>query len=90
MSESEPLMRDEWQRLTELLAMPAREMPPQPRQLGQEITDFNRELCARLRHADSDLDTTDWHTRLTEHLHATVREKLQIANPRFLERETNL
>jgi hypothetical protein len=90
LNESEPLMRAEWQRLTELLAQPAREIPEHPQQLRREITDFNRELCARLRAAPPDLDATAWHAQLTQHLHATTREKLQIANPRFLERENQL
>ncbi len=88
LTESEPLLRAEWSRLVELLEQPYLELPGQSQQLRQAIEGFNRELCHSLRHDDPRLDNPQWQAQLTEHLQTTVREKLQIANPRFLERET--
>ncbi len=85
MHEAEPLMQAEWQRLADFFDQSAAKMPSHPDQLGQTIDDFNRTLCRRLRTGDTGDD--EWSRQLADHLYQTTIEKLQIANPRFLERE---
>ncbi len=86
LTESEPLMRAEWQRLVTLFEQPDLEVPGSSGELRAAIESFNREICRQLRH-DTQPESEEWQTKLVEHLQTTVREKLQIANPRFLERE---
>lgn len=85
LNESEPLLRAEWQRLARLFGQAQTEVPDHPFQLRQSIEDYNRELCSQIRAGRA--DSGEWSERLVAHLQATVYEKLQIANPRFLERE---
>lgn len=88
LTQSEPLLKTEWQRLAKLFAHSNFEQPGSPQELKKAIEGFNQKLCQQLRH-DSGLEqeNEEWQARLVEHLQTTVREKLQIANPRFLERE---
>jgi hypothetical protein len=79
----EPLLRDEWQRLTELTGQSGAVTPVHPDKLAQEVKAMNQELCARLRASDNEEDAR-WQANLMEHLQATTLEKLQIANPRLV------
>ncbi len=87
-TESEPLLRAEWQRLQLLLGQAATEMPTHPDQLKQEVLAMNQTLCERVRAGEADSEGS-WQLALFDHLQATVKEKLLIANPRFLERASS-
>lgn len=79
---SEPLLRNEWQRLVGLTGQTGQAIPAHPDALRQEVEALNREICARLRDEDAGEDAR-WQASLFEHLQATTLEKLQIANPRL-------
>jgi hypothetical protein len=86
--ESEPLLRAEWQRLQLLTGQDSTEIPTHPDQLMQEVLGMNQLLCDRIRSGEADSEGS-WQLSLFAHLQATVKEKLIIANPRFLERATS-
>jgi hypothetical protein len=86
-TESEPLLRAEWLRLQLLLGQGVTEIPTHPDQLRQEVLDLNQALSNRIRAGEADSEDA-WQATLLEHLQTTVREKLIVANPRFLERAT--
>lgn len=80
-------IRAEWQRLAALLGQPADDPPHRTEDLHAEVTALSRALCARIRAGEA--DEGDWHAAVLTHALASVREKLQIANPRFLQRVDN-
>ena len=85
LKDSEPLLQAEWQRLTALSDQPDVSQPCHPEELRAAIQSYNQELCARIRQGEADQEQNDWTEQLVAHLEATVAEKLQIANPRFLQ-----
>jgi len=88
-AEGEPLMRAEWARLTELLNGETEPQPPvHPAELYQATAALTHDLSNRIRAGEAD-SGAGWE-RIMAHLEKTTREKLQIANPRFLERDSQL
>jgi hypothetical protein len=77
-----PLL-SEWQRLVALLDQPGHEPPSRAEELYTAVETLNYELCARIRAGEADVST--WHDAVFTHVQATVTEKLQITNPRFLQ-----
>jgi hypothetical protein len=77
-----PLL-SEWQRLVVLLDRPEREPPSRAEELHIAVETLNRELCARIRAGEADVGP--WHDAVFTHVQRTVAEKLEIANPRFLQ-----
>lgn len=68
----------EWSRLN-LLGDP-QPLPESDEALEQALQTRNQALCAAIRAGDHDTDTA-----LFEHLKATAREQLAVANPKFLQ-----
>jgi hypothetical protein len=74
----------EWRRLDALLGpMP---QPADAAALREAIGARTDELCARIR--DGEADAGPFRRAVLEHVRATVREKLAIANPKQLHPET--
>lgn len=73
------LIRTEWHRLNALMGddAPGENLPA-------EIDIMTRALCARIRQGDADRGT--FRDAVFSHVAQTVIEKLQVANPKFLER----
>ncbi len=71
------LMRAEWHRLDALMGDDA---PGE--NFAQEIDVMTRALCVRIRAGQA--DAGEFHKRVFAHVEQTVKEKLQIANPRYL------
>lgn len=71
----------EWQRLDALLqdALP---LPGDPADRRRALRARTEALCARIR--DGDADGGPFRDAVRAHLAATVREKLEIANPKLL------
>ncbi|MGH7895508.1 MAG: DUF6285 domain-containing protein [Candidatus Binatia bacterium] len=75
---------DEWQRLTTLTSRAAGGEPPAgAAALRTAVAELNAELAARVRAGDADGEP--FRRAVLAHLHATVEEKLRIANPAYLE-----
>lgn len=85
LKDSDPLLQAEWQRLTALSGQTEASPPCHPQELEAAIQSYNQELCARIRQGEADQEQSGWTEQLVAHLEATVAEKLQIANPRFLQ-----
>jgi len=73
----------EWRGLDGLLG-PA-PMPPGRRELRAALDTRNQELCERIRRGEIDAEGTA-RDRLLDHLRETVREKLEVSDPRLLAR----
>lgn len=79
-------LRDEWQRLVQLLNKPAVDPPGSSEELRKQLAAFSRELCDRVRAGEADDEPL--FGQVLAHAEATVMDKLRIANPRYLERST--
>ena len=77
-------LRAEWTALAALLGQPAADPPCGEAALGETVGMLNRALCARIRAGDA--DSGPWADAVFAHTQALVIAKLQIANPRYLER----
>jgi hypothetical protein len=77
-------LRAEWAQLAALLGRPADTPPPGDAELRAAVTALNQELCARIRAGEA--DAGPWAAAVVAHTEAIVIAKLQIANPRYLER----
>ncbi len=75
------LMQAEWHRLNALMGEDA---PGQD--LRAEINVMTRALCVQIRAGDADAGA--FHDAVMAHARQTVIEKLQIANPRFLAKQS--
>jgi hypothetical protein len=76
---------DEWRRLSRLHGQSDPEPPPTDDDgLRRGLLALNRELCLRIRAGEADEGA--WHDQVFAHVEATVIGKLEIANPRYLER----
>lgn len=73
-------LHSEWRRLDELLG--ATEPPATFRELRTALRDRNEQLCTAIR--EGGFDDQSRRSHLLAHLHATVREKLSITNPRYV------
>lgn len=73
------LTQTEWHRLNALMGEDA---PGQD--LRAEIDVMTRALCVKIRAGDADSGT--FHDAAVAHIRQTVTEKLQVSNPKFLER----
>jgi hypothetical protein len=73
------LAQAEWHRLNALMGDDA---PGED--LRAEIDVMTRALCARIRAGQA--DEGEFHDAVFAHVEQTVMEKLQVANPKFLER----
>lgn len=73
----------EWRRLAALLGRSGSPPPAHGRQ-AQEIAEMNKTLCRQIAAGAYD-DPQAW-AALLEHCRQTAREKLAVANPKFLER----
>jgi hypothetical protein len=73
------LMRAEWHRLNALMGDDA---PGE--NYAQEVDVMNRALCVRIRAGE--VDGGKIHQDIVAHVKQTVMEKLQVANPKYLER----
>lgn len=81
------LTQTEWHRLNALMgddpsAMLRAGAPAE--NLAQEIDVMTRALCVRIRAGEA--DDSEFHDAVFAHARQTVIEKLQIANPKYLER----
>jgi len=73
----------EWQRLDALLGgVPA---PAGSAELRAALVARTEQLCERIRRGDADAEP--FRTAVLEHVRATVREKLAVANPKLLAAE---
>jgi hypothetical protein len=72
----------EWSRLNQLL--PAIERPVSQAELRGAIRQRTEELCQRIRRGDA--DAGPYRDQVLAHLRETVREKLQVSNPQWLNR----
>lgn len=79
MEQGDALLHAEWERLHKLL-----DFPSAGKDVCGEIEQMTRELCRRIRAGEA--DEGPWHDAVMAHVTQTVIEKLQIANPRYLER----
>jgi hypothetical protein len=77
------LLRTEWQRLAVLTNEPDA-APANSNALREGLQRRSQDLCKRIRAGEA--DDGPWAEAVFAHAQATVIEKLQIANPRFLER----
>lgn len=76
-------LRDEWRSLAALLGH--HEPPPAAvAELRTGLDALGRELCARIRAGDA--DSGPWAEAAHAYAESAVTARLQIANPRFLER----
>lgn len=73
-------LQAEWRRLDQLEGE-ARSIPASPTEAQAALRVRNAALCARIRAGAYDEDSA----ALFAHLQATVREALEIANPKFLQ-----
>src|SRR5438105_3922879 len=76
---SDALTQAEWQRLDALMGYDA---PGE--NLAEEIEVMTRAVCARIRQGQADEGA--FHDAVLAHVEQTVREKLRVANPKYLER----
>jgi hypothetical protein len=80
-SEEEQLA-DEWERLDALL--PSKERPSAREALKQAIRQRTEELCQRIRQGEA--DAGPYHEQVLAHVRESVREKLIVSNPGWIER----
>ncbi len=80
----DPPLLAEWQGLAALLGQDFNAVPPRSAELQAAITAANKELCARIRAGA--MDSEPLATSLNDHLLTTAISRLQIANPRYLQR----
>lgn len=80
-------LRAEYDRLALLLGShePA---PTERHSLREVIRAHTRELCERI--ANGKADEGNWRKAVLAHARATIREKLEVANPRYLEADDRL
>lgn len=76
-------LREEWWRLTALLAVPVDD-PPAGEALRDAVRELSAELCARIRAGAFD-DPPDFE-RALDHARDSTLEKIRIANPAYLKR----
>jgi hypothetical protein len=81
LSDGERVLRDEWQRLVELLGMAAGESPHDGTALRTAVCALNDDLAARIRGGEADAEP--WRSRVVAHLRITADDRLAIANPRY-------
>jgi hypothetical protein len=72
----------EWERLDALL--PLEERPTTRVGLREGIRQRTEELCQRIRQGDA--DTGPYRDQVLAHVRETVREKLLVSNPQWLNR----
>ncbi len=80
-------LRAEAERLAGLLGA-AETLAPDRSSRRDAIRRLTVDLCRRIRNGDA--DTGDWRTAVLAHTRATVREKLAVANPKYLEGDDRL
>ena len=73
----------EWQRLDALLGPAA--LPEDRTVLRERLRSRTEDLCDRIRSGAA--DDGPWRSAVLEHVRATVREKLAVANPKLLATE---
>ena len=72
----------EWQALSRLLGDPAGEPPARLDALRAAVRAKSEELAERIRRGDADAEP--FASALRAHVREVVREKLRVANPRYL------
>ncbi len=77
-------LRNEWQRLNALVGDSASESPCSERELRDQVHAMTRVLSQQIRAGEAEDEAR--YGEVLKHVEATVIEKLQIANPRYLER----
>lgn len=77
--EGDASLRAEWERLVTMLGADA---PGE--NIREEVDTMERALCAEIRAGRADAGA--FRNEVLAHVEQTVKEKLQIANPRYLER----
>ena len=80
----EDALAAEWRGLAPLLGHAGAEPPPGREALRAAVRTWTQELCERIRRGDADTDPLA--TAVRAHVHATVRAKLEVANPDYLAR----
>ncbi len=73
-------LRDRHARLCELLGA-SQPAPSEIGELSDAVERLERELCDRIRAGEA--DRSPWRERVVEHLRASVRERLAVANPTY-------
>lgn len=79
LTSGDALLQVEWHRLNALMGEDA---PGQD--VAQEVGVMTRALCVRIRAGDADGGA--FHDAVLAHVEHTVLEKLQVSNPKYLER----
>jgi hypothetical protein len=72
----------EWERLNQLL--PPMERPTSQSELRKAIQQRTRDLCQRIRHGDA--DAGPYRQQVLAHVRESVREKLLVNNPQWINR----
>jgi hypothetical protein len=80
-------LRAEYDRLAKLLAS-SEPVPSEREPLRKAIREQTKRLGERI--AAGEADAGDWRKAVLAHARATVREKLEVANPRYLEGDDKL
>ena len=78
----EEALAAEWRRLGTLLDHPTGEAPAGRAALAATVRSFTAELAERIRRGEA--DAGPFAAAVRAHVRETVREKLRVANPRFL------
>ena len=74
-------LRQEWERLQQVLAMA--EAPPADRpELRRQLRQRTETLCERIRRGEA--DAGPWRAAVFAHVRQTVEDKLRVANPKYL------
>lgn len=82
--ENEPAhLAREWAGLDGLLG--AEPMPADPAAVREGLARRTEALCARIREGEADAGS--FHHQVLRHLRATIRDKVAVSNPRWLEHD---
>ena len=76
--------RREWASLQALLGRREQAGPESPTDLPEAIRQASEELCTRIRSGDA--DASPFREAVLRHVRATVDDKLQVSNPRWIGR----
>jgi hypothetical protein len=84
LASDEDRLYQEWQYLAVLLGREGEEPPATLEGLRADTDALKRDLCARIRAGEA--DTAPWRDGVLAYARWAVRAKLEVSNPRYLER----
>ena len=82
LASEEAALVEEWRRLARLLGRPAAAPPARLAALRAAVRAVSEELAERIRRGDADAEP--FASEVGAHVREVVREKLRVANPRYL------